>query len=190
MKIAKLLLVVLLALWVVCLGTILTPRENVEGVVHPKIASMRHGGDPERHSAVLGWGWGFGALMITSVVALIAFGARKDERLHGGLGWWLLGGLLAYLAAWTWLVLAYERYVHDPSPALYLYLPAPSAIMLYVLFPVSVLFNLLFVAAFRRSIFSVADEAAYERLVAERRARRRHDPPSEGPRSEPRQVGM
>lgn len=175
MRLDKLLLAVVLALWAVCLGVMLSSQGDTGGVDHPEVPHMRHGGMTEHLGTPLGWGWAFGVLTISSFVTLIAFGARKDERLRGGLGWWLLAGLLAYVAAWTWVVMAYESYVEDPSPTLYLFLPAPSAIMLYVLFPVSVLFNLFFVIFFRRSFYSAEDEATYERLVAERRARREPD---------------
>lgn len=142
--------------------------------VHPDHPTLLQGGSgAERHGPILWLGWGVGTLEILLFVAFLALGARRGASLRG-LGKPLLWGTAAYLAVWTWLILAYRGYASragDADPSLFLALPAPTAIMLYVLWPVPVIFVVFFVAGFRRWVLTEEDQAAFERLVARRRAR-------------------
>ncbi len=126
---------------------------------------------------MLGLGWAIGAAEILLCVFLIALGARRGgprateaSGLHG-LGWRLAISLVAYLGVWTLLMVAYARYLHDPAPDLILALPAPTAIMLYLLWPLPLVFSGFYVFGFRRWVFSEQDEAAFRNLVEQRRAR-------------------
>jgi hypothetical protein len=55
------------------------------------------------------------------------------------------------------------------SHTLFLALPAPSAIMLYVLLPVTALLTAFYVIGFQRWILTEDDLAEYERLLADRK---------------------
>lgn len=124
----------------------------------------------EPHGRILWLGWAAGVLEILLFAGLVALGVRRGGGLRG-LGVPLACGTAAYIAVWTWLVVAYRGYQSDPSPALFLALPAPTAIMLYVLWPMPLVFVIFFVAGFRRWVLTEDDEAEFERLVARRRAR-------------------
>jgi hypothetical protein len=170
-KLERILFGLVLAIWAVVLVAMLIPEpEHARGMVHPSFATMKHGGSGvERHAGVLWLGGAFGGLAIATFVTLMAFGSRRGDSLRG-LGPRLVLGLAAYLGAWSWLVLAYRDYLTEPTHRLILGFPAPTAIMLYVLWPVSVVFNVLFVVGFKRWVFSDEDRERYERLVAEKRA--------------------
>jgi hypothetical protein len=100
----------------------------------------------------------------------MAFGTRRGAPRQASARW-LVVGLCAFLAAWTVLVLAYRTYMLEGPVRLFLGFPLPTAIMLYVLFPASLIFTVAYVAGFRRWVLSEDDEASYERLLAETRGR-------------------
>ncbi len=68
-------------------------------------------------------------------------------------------------------MLTYHGTMQDGGGAFILAFPIPSAILLYVLWPLMGLFTLCFVIGFRRWVLSDDDLAAFERLAA-KRARR------------------
>ena len=171
MRLDHLLLVVFLALAVISLGILLDGEVREPDVEHPSFPSMRHADDSSASGVGFFLAWCFGTVSMMSFVALMAFGMPRTAGARRATRWWFGGGLAAYLGAWVWLALAYLAGFDDSSPTLYLGLPAPSAVMIYVLFPVSILFNLLFVCGFRGWVLSPQDEADYERLLSARRAR-------------------
>ncbi len=172
MKLDRLLLGIIGALCVVTLAVLLLPEAaGALGVDHPVYANMRHGGSGvDRHGSLLWAGWAFGALGIVLYVALMAFGTRAGAH-RRAIARWLILGLGAYLAAWSWLVLAYDSQMSPGTGGLFLGFPAPTAIMLYVLFPVSLVFAAVYVVGFGRWVWSEEDEAAYERLLVRTRDR-------------------
>ena len=139
------------------------------GAPHPEFPTMRVGG-----TATLSFWpqWLLGTTIICFCAGLILFGARKGGRLRPGIGAPATFVTLILVGAWTWLVLAYGQYTGDETPTFILGLSLPGAIMMYVLFPLSGLFNLMFVAGFDRWIFTPQDEEEFDRLVAAKRADR------------------
>ena len=169
MKLDKVLFGIVLAMWGVVLAAMLLPDLQSGGVVHPEFPSMRHGSSgSEQHAATLWLGWVFGTLTILYVGTSIAFGGRQRERLRG-LGRPVLYALAVYLGVWTSLVITYRLYLGEEAHSLFLAFPAPTALMLYVLFPVSVVFNLYFVFGLKRWVLSDEDFAAYQRLLEQSR---------------------
>lgn len=170
MKLDKVLLAIIGALCLVTLWVLLLPEpEGILGVDHPLYASMRYGGSGgDRHGSLLWAGWAFGAVGIVLYVALMAFGTRAGAH-RRAIARWLVLGLGAYLAAWTWVVVAYGSGVSGGATGFFLGFPAPVAIMLYVLCPVSLVFAAVYVVGFDHWVLSEEDEAAYERLVARTR---------------------
>lgn len=158
---------------------------NGYGVPHPEFPSMLYGGPSEHHEGILWVGWAFGVVQLLLYGALMAFGARKGDSLRGfgarkggtlrGLGRPLIFCMAVQLATLTWVLLAYRGFMSETTHSLVLALPAPTAVLIYVLWPLTVLFNLLFVFGFRRWVLTDEDFAAYERLVAATRHRRLRD---------------
>ena len=172
MRILTLLVGSLLLVIAVVVALLLTPQlGDVGGKPHERFSTMSSGGSGSaRHANVLWLGGLFGAASLVFFVALMAFGARQGASLRG-LGRPLAASLVICLAFWVWLVVSYARTMNGGAVPFFLALPGPSAIMLYGLFPVTTLFNLLYVIGFNRWILTEEDYQKYKRLVAERRGR-------------------
>ena len=159
---------------VVVILLVIPEPENVGPVRHPDFPSMWHSGggrssageaEARESPLVLGLGWAFGTTMTLLFSLLMAFGARKGERSLRGLGRPLALATLLNLAAWTLLVLSYRGLPQDADSTLFLSLPIPSAVMVYVYFPLTALFNLLFVAGYARWVLSAQDWSDYQQIV-------------------------
>ena len=83
-----------------------------------------------------------------------------------GLGAPLIAASLVYLAIWTALVLAYRSQLNVEDPALFLGFPAPTAWMLFALWPCPLLFTAYYVVGFDRWIATPEDLAELERTLA------------------------
>lgn len=169
MKWDRLLFAVFLALGlVVALLILAVPEADGErGRPHPEFTSMDQGGSGARHERLLGWGYVFGALSIVSIAAFTALGASRRNGSLRGLGGHLLWGTGLFLAVWTLLMLAYRGNLRNQTGDLLLYFPVASALMLYLLYPVSTLYNIFFVTGFKRWVLSDDDHRSYRRLVAD-----------------------
>lgn len=147
------------------------------GMPHPKVEGLLHGGSgAERHGGRLGLSWAIGGFELLFFLSLIALGARQRESLRG-LGRPLLLGGAIYMAIWTLLMVAYGRYLAQGEPALVLALPEPTAVMLYLLYPMPAFFIALYVVGFRRWVLTEEDQLAFDHLVDERRARESRSEP-------------
>ncbi|MEM8993457.1 MAG: hypothetical protein AAGF23_01570 [Acidobacteriota bacterium] len=149
------------------------------GIPHPDFATMLRGGDGvARHGHLLWLGWAIGAAQIVLFAVMMALGARRGPSCDGdvsggglrGLGWPLAAVTAGCLGVWTLLMVTYAGYLEDPDPGLVMALPAPTATMIYALWALPVLFAVLYVAGFRRWVYSPADQAAFEALVRKRQA--------------------
>ena len=154
-----------------------TERPQGQGVDHPEFAAMQQSGiDAEPDAGLLWIGWSFGALQIAFFAALLALGARSRRGLRG-LGAPLIAASLFYLAIWTALVVAYRSYANGGDPVLFLGFPAPTAWMLFALWPCPVIFTLYYVVGFDRWIATPEDLAELERTLA--RLRTQSESPNE-----------
>ena len=172
MRLVPFLFATALAMCLVVGMALLIPEATGEhGFVHPDHASMSKAPPSlERHAAVLWFGWGFGVLQIIFYMGMMALGARKGVDLRG-LKWPIIWGGLAYAVMWTLVVVAYTSYRTDDAPSLFLTLPLPTALFVYGLFPLPVIFVIYFCVGYKRWILTDEDLQAYKDLVADRRAR-------------------
>lgn len=171
MKLDKALFGITLAIATVVGIAMLVPEApEGHGVTHPEFPSMLSGGSgPARHGPVVLWlGWAFVVLQTLSFAVLMAFGVQKGKQLRG-LGKPLLYCTTAHLVALTWIVLSYQRYTGETTHSLFLGFPAPTALLLYVLWPLTMVFSFCFVIGFKRWVLSEEDLAEFERLLAKRR---------------------
>lgn len=175
MKLYTTLLILLVAMCLLAAASMLAPEPAAaRGVDHPLYSSMKHGGSGEaRHADVLWSNWGFGVVAILVFATLIAIGASKGRSLRG-LGPWLWLTTIGCVVAWSFLVLSYRDYMTEESHSLFLALPLPSAVMLYVLLPTTALFTLFYVVGFQRWILTEKDLATYESLLAARKRIEEH----------------
>jgi len=158
---------VVLLLWTV------DERPDSRGTDHTVHETMRQGGSSERHDAVLPWGFLYGLLSIVLFVAVMALGLRRRGRLPAGSGRALWLGLGVFAVVFTLLVLSYRAYVEPGADrALFGSFPRPSAWMLYGVWPVPLLFALLYMWNFDRWVISEDEVADFERLAAESKRER------------------
>lgn len=151
---------------VVSLLIVVVPEAADErGRPHPDFSSMSQGGAGERHQGLLGWGYAFGALSIVIFAAFVALGASRKGGGLRGLGRHLVWSTALLLAVWTLLMLAYRDSLDNGGRGLWLYFPVVTALMLYLFYPLSTLYNLLFVAGFERWVLSEEDRRTYRELV-------------------------
>ena len=138
------------------------------GFEHPLVPNMQRGGGTDRLGGALWLAWGLGALEIAFFVGLIALGARSGRGLRG-LGRPLWIGFAAYVALWTALVLTYRSWIAAAPDTLWLALPSPTAVMLYGLWPVPLVFLWLYATGFSRCIYTDEDRRRFEELVSDHR---------------------
>ena len=171
MKTWSLVFVIALGLAAILVAVVNWPEQSQgQSVDHPEFVGMQQSGiDAEPDAALLWIGWSFGALQIAFFAALLALGARSRQGLRG-LGVPLIAASLFYLAIWTALVVAYRSYANAGDPVLFLGFPAPTAWMLFALWPCPVLFTLYYVVGFDRWIATPEDLAELERTLARLRA--------------------
>ncbi len=138
---------------------------TANGNVHALFRTMQQGGAP--HGSTVIWlGWAFGILILFLIVFIISLGAARKSMLRG-LGWPLVLIFALTMAAWTGIVLAYEGYITNPNQALLFGFPLPTGLMIFVMTPLMVLINILFVTRFPKSILTEEDLEKYRQLLDE-----------------------
>ena len=166
MKTWKLVFAIALALAAILVAALnWTERPQAPSVDHPEFAGMQQSGvDAEPDAATLWIGWSFGALQIGFFTAMLALGARSRRGLRG-LGVPLIAASLVYLAIWSALVLAYRSQGNVEDPVLFLGFPAPTAWMLFALWPCPLIFTFYYVVGFDRWIATPEDLAKLEQTL-------------------------
>ncbi len=170
MKRASLVFAIALGLAALLLAVFSLPEPpQGHGAIHPKYATMEHGGDGiDRSGHVLWIGWGLGVLMIAFFVSLIALSASTRQGLRGlGLPLFVVG--FAFESVWTALVLSYHAYATGAETLLFLGFPASTAWVLFAIWPIPALFVALYVLGFDRWVATPRDLAEFEDRLAQLR---------------------
>jgi len=141
-------------------------------IVHGQYPTMLQG-DPGTagHDRSLGAVWVCGVLMLAFAAALMAWSFRRHER-FGWPAWALAACFVLQAGLFSAAMLAYVRFMRDPSPPLWWALPLPTAWLVYVFWPAQLVFVVLFVATFDRWFWTPLDEATFRRIVSARRGDR------------------
>jgi hypothetical protein len=130
---------------------------------HPEHPSLLQATDGARRVApVFALGALFGFLQIAFFGVCFALGMRRRGSL-GPVARPLALALLGYAAVFAALLVSYRRFLMDETPALVLGFPAPTAWMLFGLWPVPLLFVWIYLRHFDGW---VVDEAEIERVLA------------------------
>jgi hypothetical protein len=137
------------------------PDVAYESLDHAEVGSM----------GTLWWGYAMGLAIFATLAATVLIGVRRRGRI-GSLGLWLTVGFVCHGLIFTALVVSYARYVDGSGSGFFGGLPAPTAWMLYVLWP----FPLLMIGAgmvyFEREYFSDEDQRKFDALIQSGRKRR------------------
>ena len=144
---------------------------NGHGFDHSRISNMQQGGSgAARHEKILWAGWAFGMLQALFFVTCVALGARRRGRLDS-VKRPLIAGTLLYVAVFTGLMMAYRNYIAEGAHALLWVFPAPTAFMIYGLWPVPIFFVLLYIWSFDRWIYRPEDEEKFRQIMESRQQR-------------------
>ena len=135
-----------------------------QGYGHGELSTMRQGGTGERHAQVLWLGVAFGVLQLLLFVACLGFGLRGARGSSGAKRRALLLGGVLYLAVFLVLIVAYQDYLKDPT-RLFLSLPLPTAVMLWVLWPFPLYFVFVYSMKFEDWVFRKEDSQRFRELV-------------------------
>jgi magnesium-transporting ATPase (P-type) len=165
------LLLVLLSSTCILIGVILSIPERPEGYdyTHPDYATMQRGPDGmERHGPVIWLGLSFAVLQFCIFTCLIALSLNKQGRLRK-FKKPLLAGLLLNVGVFSLIIIAYMIYARDGTGVLIGSFPRPTAVMLYGLGPVQIVFAIIYILYFDRAIFTTEDLEKFQQLVKERR---------------------
>ena len=134
---------------------------------HPRFPDTMYEGatESDRLGGVRWLGLGFALLQALFFVTVLLLGVRRQSRV---LGWWIVGGTL-YLAAFVALVVAESVYAQGGARQIVLGLPLPTAIMVYLVGGIPVLFRLLYVWQFDRWVLDPDDLQRMNTLAAQQR---------------------
>lgn len=146
----------------------LTPAPmNVAGLAHPEFAGMAIGGDgAARFEPIASYAFFFQILVLMQCYCLIAMGVSSHRHSTGFLGWLSLCLLLA-LFVWWRIMASYQDFLDTGTTNYFAGFPVATAWQVYAIWIAGMALVVLYVAGFRRYIWSHEDEAAFEALVAE-----------------------
>ena len=143
------------------------PPKNNHGFAHSRFGnSMLQGGDGQlRHGSIRWLGWIYGGCQIVFYVICLLLGMREPSRCTRA--FLVCGGI--YLGTFCWLMLADQKYVGHLDQPLVLGFPLSTAIMVYGLWGVPLLFVGMYVVNFDRWILKPDDLQRFEDLVRQKR---------------------
>lgn len=145
------------------------------GHPHPQIASMTIGGDGLARLG--GMGWAMSSIQVLTILLIHALVALGVNERHRSLTFWaLLGSSTALsLAIWIGLYQSYIHFLETGDAKVVLGFPLPTTLAMFGVFIGGSYLCLIYVWGFRRFVFPVEDEAAYEALRAAAAQPRRPD---------------
>lgn len=163
-------LLVLALLWVLLAVVAVQPEPSVpNSLPHPNIDGMMAGSDGLARLAEIGLpAFSLQAATLILVVLMIALGVSRRYRT---LPFWL--GLAAtailFLFVWSRIFLGHQLFLNTGEVHYVLGFPAPTAWVGYGIWTSGLALLVLYVAGFRKFIYTHEDEAEFERLVEELR---------------------
>jgi uncharacterized membrane protein len=169
-KLAWLLLVLLLATCIVLAITLSIPQiPEGHDFTHPNYETMQRAPDGmERNGPVLWLGLSFAVLQFCIFACLMELSLNKQGRLST-FKKPLLVGLLLNVGIFSLMMFAYRIYARDGSGPLIGSFPWPTALMLYGLWPMQIIFVIIYVWYFDRGIFTAQDLEKFQQIVKARR---------------------
>lgn len=162
MKILPWLFLTLLLAMCVVIGALFFTDASPPLGPHPVHASMTRGSvEHQRDGAIVALGAAFGALQIVFFITCLVFGVGERGRPFVV---FFVGGVL-HLLVFAAMVLTHERYLADETASLVLSLPAPTAWMLYALWPLPVIFAAWYSIRFDRVVYPKESRTRFAALL-------------------------
>ena len=119
----------------------------------------------------LWWGYAMGLAIFATLAVSVLLGVRRRGRI-GPLGVWLAVGFACLGLILTALVISYARYARGVDVDFFGGLPAPTAWMIYVLWPFPLLMILACMFYFNSRYFSDDDQRTFDDLIRSSREKR------------------
>lgn len=166
-------LLVLALVWVLLLVVVVQPEPSVpNSLPHPDIDGMMTGSDGLARLAEIGWpAFSLQAAILLLVVLMIALGvSRRYRTLPLWLG--LAATAVLFLFVWSRIYLGHQHFLSTGEVHYVLGFPAPTAWVGYGIWTSGLALLVLYIAGFRKFIYTHQDEAEFERLVRELRSGR------------------
>jgi hypothetical protein len=164
MKIAKVLFGLLIAMCVVMGVAFVTGEFTSSGEPPPM---LRGNSETQRDPVATGLGWCFGVLVIAILVLCLVLGIGRGRERH-----WIfpVGGAL-FVFVFSAVIVTTGSYFSEDSTSWFLSFPAPTAWMLYGVWPVPVVFMIWYSVHFDRRVLTEEDLEEFQRIVAAKRER-------------------
>ena len=136
---------------------------------HPDHSAMLQSPDGmERHRRIMWLGGIFGILQFCFATSLIALCLNKQGRLKI-FKTPLIICMLLCITVFVSMMAAYMVYARDGSGPLIGSFPLPTALMLYALWPIPILFVIVYIMYYDKAIFTAEDEKKFQALVRSHR---------------------
>ena len=143
------------------------------GATHPTFETLRVGGDgAERVAPVFALGAALALVQVVLFTACFALGLRAREA-RPGFGRWILLSGLVYGGVWVALLLTAWRFANTGAAPIVLGFPLPTAIMVWALWPLPLLFAFLYLAWFDRRVLPPEALDRFRRRLADLRREER-----------------
>jgi hypothetical protein len=135
---------------------------NANGIKHATFETMNVGGSAERHASPVIWiGLLYAVLQYVFLISSLTLGLSRLKPAVFFIG--LFGSLC--VAAVTTLFVLYDNSALD-APTMTLGFPTPSAWMVYVVWPVPVLFIIIYCVKFEDWFYTAENRQRFEQLLA------------------------
>ncbi len=179
MRLIHIVLVVLLLIGGLIGWILVSPEPPMStGGPHPDIEGMNIGGDGlARLGPIFSLGFTLQALFVILIHLLVALSVAERNRTSG---FWmsLVGaGLVSMWVCWK-IFSSYAEFLETGVTGYFLGFPIASAWMMFGIWLAGALLAIIYVVGFRRFVFTLEDEAAYDLLEAEAETRRASSPES------------
>ncbi|MCZ6619504.1 MAG: hypothetical protein O7E57_15385 [Gammaproteobacteria bacterium] len=147
------------------------------GGPHPEISGMSVGGDGLARVERIFWlGFVLQVLFVILIHLLVALGVASHNRTAA---FWMSlagAGLVSLWVCWK-IFSSYAQFLETGETGYFLGFPIASAWMMFGIWLSGALLAVIYVVGFRRFVFTVEDEAAFELLEAQARRTSRPTPP-------------
>ena len=154
------------------LGLILLadPVAGAGGIPHPVFEGMRRGGDGAARLEHIGsYAYAFQALLLALIVALSTLGISERHRSARLRAYMTSTFLFSAFILWR-LVASHQHFLSTGETSYFMGFPAATAWAIYGVWAGAVPLMILYVAGFRKYIYTEEDEAEFNALLEESRA--------------------
>lgn len=168
MNLFKILFAVLLSILAVILIAAIVPDvPQVTGVPHPEYKGMFVGPnniDQVSHTRWLGFFYGVGIIFLFAIFLII--GNSKNGK-STPIRKWIIVAMVVYLIVFTMMVMSHWSYSDNDGGPFVLFMPAPTAWMIYAMWFVPLIITLAFVFKFEEAIISDQEIEEFQQFLKE-----------------------